>query len=93
MRRRGLTLINFTPGTTSNADYTWPELDPQYRDNKTIYRNILKYEEEYGMNGTILLIHLGTDPRRMEKFYLLLNELIYDLEARGYVFRSLKEVP
>ena len=88
----GLTLINFSPGTTSNADYTWPELGPQYRDNETIHRNILKYEEEHGMNGFILLIHIGTDPRRPEKFYFLLDELIEELEGRGYMFRSLNEV-
>ncbi len=45
-----------------------------------------------GMNGYILLIHPGTDPRRKDKFYLRLDSVINYLESRNYRFRSFSEV-
>jgi len=84
----GLQLINFTGGTRSNADYTYPELENQYVDSRTIYNSILSYEEKSssGLNGFILLIHIGTDPRRTDKFYLYLPALLKELKYRGYKF-------
>jgi len=57
----GLQLINFTPGTLSNADYTIPEMK-NYRSSKTIYNSIINYEKERksGLNGFILLTHIET---------------------------------
>lgn len=43
-----------------------------------------------GLNGHILLIHLGTSDLRMDKFYDRLDELIEKLLARGYSFTALK---
>ena len=37
-----------------------------------------------GLNGYLLLLHLGTDPRRMDKFYYRLPQLIKGLEQDGY---------
>ncbi len=87
----GLKLINFTAGTGSNRDYTYPEMDDKYANNQTIMHDILKYEQtnEDGLNGFILLIHLGTDPRRKEKFYDQLDELIKSLKKKGYKFERL----
>ncbi|MCF7807804.1 MAG: polysaccharide deacetylase family protein [Candidatus Marinimicrobia bacterium] len=83
-----LTLVNFTQGTRSNADYTWPESGSRYVDSGTIYDSILAYEQNspHGLNGFILLLHLGTDPRRTDKFYYRLDVLLTDLEQRGYTF-------
>jgi peptidoglycan/xylan/chitin deacetylase (PgdA/CDA1 family) len=87
----GLKLINFTAGTGSNRDYTYPEMGEKYANNQTIMHDILKYEQtnEDGLNGFILLIHLGTDPRRKEKFYDQLDELIKSLKKKGYKFERL----
>lgn len=84
----GLTLINFSPGTRSNADYTWPSMNERYIDSQQIYQSILEYEakSDHGLNGFFLLIHIGTDPRRTDKFYLYLDELILELQSRGYSF-------
>jgi endoglucanase len=86
-RELGLCLFNFTPGTSSNADYTTPTM-PEYLSSQTIYDRILAYErsDPHGLNGFILLIHIGTDPERTDKFYLRLGDLIRDLRARGYAF-------
>ena len=89
----GLTLVNFTPGTYSNADWTIPELGKQYLASDTIYARILAYEKNHadGLNGFILLTHIGVDPKRTDKFYLRLDDLLTELEKRGYRFTSLKE--
>jgi len=83
-----LRLINFTPGTRSTADYTYPEMGSRYVSSDTIFHSILEYERRSasGLNGFILLIHLGTDPRRKDKFYSYLPQLIDELRKRGYAF-------
>jgi peptidoglycan/xylan/chitin deacetylase (PgdA/CDA1 family) len=93
-REIGLTIINFTPGTYSNQDWTIPEMGERYFSNDFIYNKILSYEESSscGLNGFILLIHFGTDPRREEKFYNRLDELITELKKRGYTFRRLDNI-
>jgi peptidoglycan/xylan/chitin deacetylase (PgdA/CDA1 family) len=90
----GLRLVNFTPGTRSNADYTYPEMGPSYLSSDTIFRSILQYEAgaSAGLNGFILLLHAGVDPRRKDKFYLRLPELIKELKARGYGFVKIGEL-
>ena len=87
----GLQLINFTSGTGANRDYTYPEMGAKYADNQTIMNDILKYEANAkdGLNGFVLLLHLGTDPQRKEKFYDHLGELIKTLKSKGYKFERL----
>jgi len=82
-----LQLVNCTPGTLSHADYTQPDM-PGYRSSETIYNSILEYESGQAdrLNGFILLSHVGTAPERTDKFYLLLEDLIFELKARGYQF-------
>ena len=84
----GLQLINFTPGTRSNADYTYPEMTGKYVSSDKIHQSILDYEtkDPKGLNGFILLVHIGTDPRRTDKYYLRLDGLITALKAKGYRF-------
>ena len=90
----GLRLVNFTPGTRSNADYTYPALGKQYRTSEEIYRSILSYEASRpgGLNGFLLLVHIGTDPRRTDKFYKRLPALIAVLKKKGYHFNTLEQV-
>lgn len=87
-----LTLINFSSGTRSNADYTTPDMGPRYIGSEEIYQSILDYERREGMNGFILLIHIGTDPRRTDKLYHRLGRLIDELKNRGYAFKRIDEL-
>jgi peptidoglycan/xylan/chitin deacetylase (PgdA/CDA1 family) len=89
----GFVLVNFTPGTYSNADWTHPELGNQYLSSDTIYARILRYERlrPDGLNGFLLLTHIGTDPRRKDKFYSRLDELITTLQEKGYRFTLLHD--
>jgi peptidoglycan/xylan/chitin deacetylase (PgdA/CDA1 family) len=88
----GVQLINFTPGTKSNADYTWPGL-ANYQSSDSIYQSIISYEKgnPSGLNGFILLLHVGTDPRRTDKFYRRLPQLLQQLKTKGYRFRSIDQ--
>jgi peptidoglycan/xylan/chitin deacetylase (PgdA/CDA1 family) len=80
-----LQLINFTSGTRSNADYTTPQMN-NYVDSKAILASIESYEarENAGLNGFILLSHIGVDPARTDKFYLHLEELLDFLSSKKY---------
>ena len=78
-------LINHTPGTLSHADYTIPN-DKNYRSSDVIYKSIIDYENKSpsGLNGFILLMHIGTDPKRTDKFYNRLPQMIDWLKKKGY---------
>lgn len=84
-------IVNFTPGATSNADYTTPDMNG-YRSSQEIYNNILKVEESDNLNGYIMLVHIGIDPKRTDKFYNRLDNLIWELKKRGYEFVRVDEL-
>jgi peptidoglycan/xylan/chitin deacetylase (PgdA/CDA1 family) len=89
----GMTLINFTPGTRSNADYTG-EADKNFVSSQAIFDSILKQEREdpNGLNGFILLLHIGSGPGRADKFHTRFGELLDTLSARGYQFVRVDEL-
>ena len=90
----GVQILNFTPGTYSNADYTVPSMGNRYLSSDTIYNRIIRYEQNNtnGLNGFILLLHIGTDEERTDKMYDRLDDLILDLKNKGYSFLSLKDI-
>jgi len=92
-RELGRTLINFTPGTRSNADYTG-EADTNFVSSQAIFDSILKREREdpHGLNGFILLLHLGSGPGRKDKFHTRFGELLDVLAAKGYQFVRVDEL-
>jgi peptidoglycan/xylan/chitin deacetylase (PgdA/CDA1 family) len=89
-----LQLINFSPGTRSTADYTYPEMGKSYLNSNVILQSIMEYESKarHGLNGFILLIHIGTDPRRTDKFYNKLNDLLTELKRKEYKFMRVDEL-
>jgi len=92
--KAGYTVFSFTPGTGSNADYTYPEMGKSYKSSETIMNSIKKFngEKPAGLNGAVLLVHIGTDPRRKDKLYDRLNELINYLKRNGYNFGRIDEL-
>ena len=90
-RNLGLDVINFTPGTGTNADYTTPDMS-NYKSSDELMNRMMDFEakNQQGLNGAILLIHPGTEKSRTDKFYLRLDELIKTLKEKGYQFRSFK---
>lgn len=91
-RQLGLQVINYTPGTLTNGDYTTPGMS-RYFSSKEILGKIREYErtDPDGLNGHIMLIHFGTDPSRTDKFYDKLPGLIMELRRKGYSFTPLKD--
>jgi peptidoglycan/xylan/chitin deacetylase (PgdA/CDA1 family) len=92
-RELGLQLVNYTSGTLSHTDYTIPG-SRAYRSSSEIYWSILDYESasDTGLNGFILLLHIGTAPERTDKFYLNLRELLEELRSRGYEFKRIDKL-
>jgi len=86
----GVRLINFSPGSGTNADYTTPEMS-SYRSSEELMNNLKKFEasEQNGLNGAFILVHLGTDPTRTDKFYNKLKEILEYFSSKGYSFKKL----
>jgi peptidoglycan/xylan/chitin deacetylase (PgdA/CDA1 family) len=89
----GLQLINFTPGTRSNADYTG-EADRNFVPSEAILKSILEMArtDPDGLNGFLLLLHIGAGPGRRDKLHDRLDELLDALEAKGYRFVRVDEL-
>jgi peptidoglycan/xylan/chitin deacetylase (PgdA/CDA1 family) len=92
-KQLGLQLINYTPGTLSHADYTTSK-DKNYRSSETLYNSIINYEKSKpaGLNGFILLMHIGAGFERTDKFYTRLPELIKYLKQKGYQFQTVDQL-
>jgi peptidoglycan/xylan/chitin deacetylase (PgdA/CDA1 family) len=89
----GLELINFTPGTRSNADYT-EDAAVNFVSSRVIFESIIRRERQdsHGLNGFLLLLHLGAGPRRTDKFHTRFGELLDDLAGKGYRFVRVDEL-
>ena len=83
----GLTVVNFTPGTRANADYTG-EAEKNFVSSRTIFDSIVARENKdtNGLNGFILLLHIGSGPGRTDKFPTRFGELLDYLAGKGYEF-------
>jgi len=91
--QKGLQLVNYTPGTLSHADYTTIDLK-NYRTSDEIFSSITNYEKAHtsGLNGFILLMHIGAGDKRADKFYKKLPELIRYLKEKKYKFLRIDEL-
>lgn len=88
----GLALYNFTPGLRTAADYTYPEMDKKYMSSQAILTQLENKEIDTGLNGHIIIVHIGADPRRTDKFFNQLEKLIDHLKEKNYKFVSLSEL-
>ncbi len=92
-RAAGLQITNFTPGIRTNTDYTYPEMGQSYKSSGWIMQSVKEFAADPdALNGAIILIHAGTDPRRKDKLYNRLDELISYLKSMGYRFRKIDEL-
>jgi peptidoglycan/xylan/chitin deacetylase (PgdA/CDA1 family) len=88
----GVQVISFTRGIPTNADYTYPEMGKTYRSSDTILTKLFEKESDIGINGAIILVHIGTDPRRKDKLYDRLPALIGKLKEKGYQFSRIDKM-
>jgi peptidoglycan/xylan/chitin deacetylase (PgdA/CDA1 family) len=87
-RELRVALVSYTPGTRSNADYT-EEAAANFVSSQAIYDSIIKKDQTApnGLNGCLLLLHLGAGSGRADKFAdHHFGELLDYLTARGYQF-------
>lgn len=88
----GLILINMTHGTLSHADYTQDKAD-NFRSNEEIWESIITREQEDGLEGFLLLTHVGASEERSERFVAeYLTDLIEYLKEQGYTFARVNEL-
>jgi len=82
----GWPLVNFTPGIRTNADYTYPEMGRSYLSSDAILQALKEFSSARpsGLDGAIILIHAGADPRRTDKLYDRLDQLLSWLQSKGY---------
>jgi peptidoglycan/xylan/chitin deacetylase (PgdA/CDA1 family) len=88
-----LQIVNYTPGTRSNADYTG-EADANFVASSEIVRRVLEREgaDPAGLNGFLLLLHIGAGPGRQDKMHDHLGALMDRLIERGYSFVRVDEL-
>lgn len=86
-RREGLEVVNFTSKITTYKDFTTPD-QSFYASSEKILEDLKTFEKSdpAGFSGAFILIHLGTEPARTDKFYRHLGDLIRDLKKKGYAF-------
>lgn len=84
--------VNYTPGLRTPADYTYPEMGKRYLSSSAILENMFANEEKDNLNGYIILVHLGTDPKRKDKLYAHLSEIIVRMKNRGYEFKRIDDL-
>jgi peptidoglycan/xylan/chitin deacetylase (PgdA/CDA1 family) len=83
----GVEIVNITPGTMINQDWTIPT-NGKYYSSSELINKLYDFEknDKNGLNGAILLMHFGTHPYRTDKLYNRLDEIIKYLKAKGYEF-------
>ena len=59
-----------------------------YRTAAQIEDHFLQMENKDGLQGKIILMHLGSE-RKDDYPYLILDDLISSLKARGYSFKKI----
>lgn len=92
-REMGLRLVGVTPGTRAAADYT-EEGTRGFVPSPAIVESVLSRERDdpHGLNGYVLLMHLGAGPGRSDKLHEKLPALLDELATRGYSFVRLDDL-
>jgi peptidoglycan/xylan/chitin deacetylase (PgdA/CDA1 family) len=92
-KEAGMVLVNYTPGTRSMADYT-TEKDQNFVSSWKILESIRVCERTNmaGLNGFILLLHVGAGPERADKFSRHFPELLDLLLQRKYQLVRIDEL-
>lgn len=93
MEALGYKLLNPSEGPIFDLDWTTPDM-AAYRSIDQMLERLWELEETEGLNGIILLIHAMNYPEKqdIERPYNHLGEIIDTLKARGYGFRTFKDV-
>lgn len=83
-KQYGLTIFNRTPGTRTHGDFTDPSMTTYYSSERIMKFIYAEEVKPNGLNGHLMLIHLGVGPKRQNKFYHQLGPLIDWLREKKY---------
>lgn len=81
----GLLTVNPTPEIETYRDYTTPDMS-EYRTAESLQKQLFDVDDSRGLNGAIIIIHLGTQNARPDKLYNRLPAILDTLSSRGYSF-------
>ena len=85
--RQGMTVVNITPGIRIYSDYLTPA-ERGYSSSAELLAQMWEFDSRaadgHGLDGAILIMHLGTEPARTDKLYYHLPEVLAELRRRGY---------
>lgn len=92
-REMNLVTVNLTAGTRSNADYM-EDRDPKFVASAEIVSSIVRAEasDPHGLNGFLLLLHIGSGPQRTDKLHMRFDALLDTLAGKGYRFVRVDEL-
>ncbi len=67
--------------------------NPLFMTGKQAFEMLISYEKNtrYGMNGSIILMHLGTN-RKVDKLIYILPDFVKEMEQKGYRFVTVSEI-
>lgn len=93
LRSLGYELANPTEGLETSLDWMGTD-SPEYCSAQRLVQNIWDFDDEYGLNGAIILIHAMNYPCRTEedRTYNHLGDIIDTLRIRGYGFKTFNDV-
>lgn len=87
-RANGMLPVSPSPGIMTFRDYTTPDM-PDYWSADSMWRQLMERERKSGLDGSFIILHLGTQDVRTDKFYRYLPAIIDTLREKGYVFSPL----
>ena len=78
----GLTMVNFSPSTPDRTT----EAESNFASSEVIFDSLIAKDQEdpNGLNGFLLLLHIGSGPARADKFHVRFGELLDYLAGKGY---------
>ncbi len=92
-RNLGLIMVGGTPGTLSFATAT-VEGTKEFASSQEILNSILgcEHRDVNGLNGFLMLFPLDSGPKRKDRFYAHFDQLLSELQNRGYEFVRVDEL-
>lgn len=83
-------LYSPTPGLKTWSDWM-PDTHKDFMSAEALFRQLVEYEEKDGLNGHIILVHVGAE-ERSDRLFDQLDRIIGHLGKRGYAFSRVDEL-
>lgn len=88
-KKAGYKPVQPSPGILTYRDYTTPDMK-EYHSSERMLTQLYEFERKKGLDGVMLILHLGTQSIRADKLYHHLPSIIDSLTTLGYKFARLR---